>query len=253
MITKKQIEALAKLYQIDGFTVAREYLQLIFLSYLYQKKEGSNVFFKGGTAIRLLFGSPRFSEDLDFSTTYSKKQIIRIIDSLERKMRKELPELKIMSLYSGKSGNRFRMKYQSADFKDPLTIRLDFNEVKKAGEVRVSPLLTKFPIIIFPMISHLSEGEILAEKIRALAIRSKGRDLFDVWFMLEKGIMLKENLIKAKFKEVGIVYGKEAVLKKIKSYPQIKLNRDLARFLPRSQRNITSMLKTKLEEKLGRV
>ena len=36
MITKEQAETLAKEYQIDGFTIMREYLQLLFLSYLYQ-------------------------------------------------------------------------------------------------------------------------------------------------------------------------------------------------------------------------
>lgn len=49
----------------------------------------------------------------------------------------------------------------------------------------------------------------------------------------------------------GLCWKKGAVLKKIRSYPQIKLDRDLARFLPRSQRNITSMLKARLEEKFG--
>jgi len=246
MITKEQIDDLSELYQIDGFTIAREYLQLVFLSYLYGARQGSNVYFKGGTALRFLFDSPRFSEDLDFSTTYTKEQIVEIITSLEQKMKKELPGLRIVGAYSGERGIRFRLKYQSADFKYPSVIRLDFNTVKQIRDKAVSPLLTKFPVMIFPLISHLSGEEILAEKIRALATRAKGRDFFDVWFMLKKGILLKENLLKLKFEEVGKVYGKEALLKKIKSYPQNKLDRDLSRFLPKSQRQITSLLKAGL-------
>ena len=39
MITKKQIEDLSKHFQIDEFTIMREYLQILFLTYLYGEKE----------------------------------------------------------------------------------------------------------------------------------------------------------------------------------------------------------------------
>lgn len=39
MITQTQVEALAKDSQVDSFTIMREYLQLLFLSYLYQESE----------------------------------------------------------------------------------------------------------------------------------------------------------------------------------------------------------------------
>ena len=68
MITTDQIKDLSIIFQMDEYSIFREYLQLVFLSYLYQEKEASKIIFKGGTALRLLFGSPRFSEDLDFST-----------------------------------------------------------------------------------------------------------------------------------------------------------------------------------------
>ena len=121
MINKEQINELSKFFQIDGFTILREYLQLMFLSYLYREKEATSIYFKGGTAIRLLFNSPRFSEDLDFSTKFSKSEIKKIIQNLERSMQKELPGLKITHLYTGKRGMRFRLKYQSVDFKYPLS------------------------------------------------------------------------------------------------------------------------------------
>jgi len=75
MITKSQIETLSKKYQIDGFTIMREFLQLTLLNYLYQHVKGGQIYFKGGTAIKLLLGSPRFSEDLDFSTPYNKNLV----------------------------------------------------------------------------------------------------------------------------------------------------------------------------------
>lgn len=250
MITKQQVEILAKEYQIDNFTIVREYLQLLFLSHLYQDKKAGKIYFKGGTAIRLLFGSPRFSEDLDFSTLYDKKQIKQIIKKLAQVIQKELPRMKILLLYSGKDSLRYRIKYQPLDFKYPLTIRLDFSKIKKTEKIAVSPLVTKFPVAIFPLVSHLSDTEILAEKIRALAMRKKGRDFFDVWFLLEKGVPFKKNLIVRKFQEKGKIFNQNALIKKVKSFPQVKLNQDLGQFLPKSQRKIVGMLKEKLADSI---
>ncbi|MCS6956729.1 MAG: nucleotidyl transferase AbiEii/AbiGii toxin family protein [Patescibacteria group bacterium] len=234
MIAREKAKQLAKFYQIDEFTIKREYLQLVFLSYLYQLKESSKIFFKGGTAIRLLLDSSRFSEDLDFSTTYSKKEIKKIIKKIERSMKNELADVKILPLYSGKEGERFRIKYQDKDLKYPLIIRLDFHQVKKIEETTVSPLITKFPIVIFPLICHLSFEEILKEKIKALLTRGKGKDIFDFWFLLKKGIKTKR------------FFDKEKLIKKIKNYSQKQLEKDLGNFLPVSQRGVLKILKEDL-------
>lgn len=233
-MTEEQVRNLAKFYQIDEFTIKREYLQLTFLSYLYRLKEGAKIFFKGGTAIRFLFNSPRFSEDLDFSTVYSKEEIKKIVRKIEKLINQELLNFKILSLYSGKEGERFRIKYQDENLKYPLTIRLDFHQVKKIGRTTVSPLITKFPMVIFPLISHLTPEEILKEKISALFSRKKGRDFFDVWLLLEKGVKLPKKI------------NKEKLIKKIKTYQQRQLDLDLAKFLPRSQKKLTKIIKDKL-------
>lgn len=236
MITSRQIKELSKLYQIDNFTTVREYLQLLFLNYLYQEKEAKNIFLKGGTAIKLLFGSPRFSEDLDFSTTYDVKEIKKIVKKVEQAIQREIPSLGVFPLYSGKETERFRIKYEGEEIKYPLVIRLDFHRVKKIERTTVSPLTTKFPIVIFPLVSHLTEEEILKEKINALRTRAKGRDFFDVWYLLARGVSLPKDIDKNK------------VLRKIKQTPQTQLTRDLSAFLPRPQRRIIGSLKSRLED-----
>ena len=246
MITKEQIEILSKYYRIDEFTIMREYLQLVFLSYLYQEKASEKIYFKGGTALRLLFDSSRFSEDLDFSSSYNKKQIITMVKKLEKSIRNEIPELKILILHSGKQSIRFRIKYYSPDFKYPFVIRLDFQEADIEKPPKISPLVTKFPIVIFPLVGHLSEEEILAEKICALVTRGKGRDVFDTWFLLKKDTPIDWQLTARKLKERGEDnIDKQLVLYKIKNYPQNKLH-DLDQFLPRSERKIIPILKEEL-------
>lgn len=65
MISRDQINELSKRWAIDEYTVIKEYLQVVFLSILYSSNESQKIYFKGGTAIRLLLKSGRFSEDLD--------------------------------------------------------------------------------------------------------------------------------------------------------------------------------------------
>lgn len=234
MMTQEQISELAKYFLIDDFTIVREYLQLAFLNSFYQNRQAQKVYFKGGTALRLIFLSPRFSEDLDFSTTLSKEEITALVKKAELLMQKDLPELKILFLYSGKEGIRFRIKYESPRFKYPQIVRLDFNLVKKAEKPVISVITTKFPIMIFSTISHLSLAEIFAEKISALGGRDKGRDFYDVWYLMKKGMALDKKPVTKK------------LLTKIKNYPQTKLNLDLTPFLPQSQRKILPFLKEEL-------
>jgi predicted nucleotidyltransferase component of viral defense system len=235
MITQEQIKELSKTFQIDNFTLTREYLQLVFLNYLFQEKEAKKIYFKGGTALRFFFGSPRFSEDLDFSTTHTKKQIRRIVEKVALAIQKEIASLKIIPLYSGKKTERFRIKYEGQQVKYPLVIRLDFHRVKKIGRVTASVLSTKFPIVIFPLIPHLTEEELLKEKIEALASRCKGRDFFDVWYLLEKGVPLPKKVNQAQ------------VLEEIKQVSPTSLRRDLNQFLPSPQREIIKTLKSRLQ------
>lgn len=250
MITRQQIEELARDFQIDIFTVFREYLQLVFLSYLYRRKEAEKVYFKGGTAIHLLYGSPRFSEDLDFLTPYGRGEIKEIAAKTEKQIQKELPEFKVFPLWMGRQTLRLRIKHLTPDFKYPFVIRLDFSLGEKPAEAVVSPLLTKFPIAFFPLVSHLSAEEILAEKIRALLTRGKGRDIFDLWFLLEKGIKLKRPLIEQKLKVKKKKFSKKVLIKKVKDYPVGNLKKDLDKFLPVSQRKLTPILKEILLKKV---
>ena len=55
----------------DKLNAMREYLQAYILSFMYEGGVFRHAAFVGGTALRFLHGLPRFSEDLDFSVTFS--------------------------------------------------------------------------------------------------------------------------------------------------------------------------------------
>src|SRR3989339_2220987 len=73
MISLDQIKQLSIKFKIDESIVAREYFQILFLNELYTRPFAKNMFFKGGTCIRLIYGGKRFSEDLDFTVTINEK------------------------------------------------------------------------------------------------------------------------------------------------------------------------------------
>ena len=67
MLSRDNLEKFTKLQQTSVRNVVREYCQHLFLSYLYQNPGSEKLLFKGGTALRIILKSPRFSEDLDFT------------------------------------------------------------------------------------------------------------------------------------------------------------------------------------------
>lgn len=67
MLSKENLEKFTKQKQTSVQNVVREYCQHLFLSFLYQNPGSEKLLFKGGTALRIVLKSPRFSEDLNFT------------------------------------------------------------------------------------------------------------------------------------------------------------------------------------------
>lgn len=68
MLTKQQLQRIAQRHAIGLQAQERDYVQHLFLSALYAHSQA--LLFKGGTALRVLHRSPRYSEDLDFNATF---------------------------------------------------------------------------------------------------------------------------------------------------------------------------------------
>ena len=67
MLSRENLKEFTDKYQTIEKNVAREYVQHLFLSLLYKIPSSEKLLFKGGTAMRIIYQSPRFSEDLDFT------------------------------------------------------------------------------------------------------------------------------------------------------------------------------------------
>lgn len=249
MIDKATLAQFSKSFDIDEFSVLREYLQVCFLEKFYQNPNSVHTFFKGGTAIKLLFGSRRYSEDLDFTTKLDGKSLKQIISRVKTSLEPEFPNLTVKELdtFTGYSAKLYLPTEISVQ---DLTIKLDFSLRESVLEEMSSPLETLLPSATTAVVEHLSAKEILTEKIRALMKRKKGRDLFDLWYLLSKQTPLDLSFVKKKFAYYQEDFSVKSLVERVGKWRDEEIDSDLRRFLPVGDRKIIPELKRLVLNKL---
>ncbi|NCN23881.1 MAG: hypothetical protein COU65_04160 [Candidatus Pacebacteria bacterium CG10_big_fil_rev_8_21_14_0_10_42_12] len=241
MIDKSTLARYSLKYKIDQYTVLREYIQIVFLNYLFQEKEAKQLTFKGGTALRLLYNSPRFSEDLDFNAKLDVDQIRNLLNKVVTNTSKlvdniELKELNTLQGFSAK------LYFKSDISSMPLTIKLDFSFRENSIDEIKKTISTELPIQIYSLINVFSAEEILAEKIRTLFQRVKGRDIYDIWFLLNIQTLLDMKMVNKKLELINKKFNYNDLLNALNDFKQKQLENDLFKFLPINQRQIVSQL-----------
>ena len=235
-MTLDQTREISKKLKINDSVVLREYYQLLFLKELYTQKYSEHIFFKGGTAIRLIFGGDRFSEDLDFTVMESIEEFTNFIESFFKRL---------IKLYGWQFKNKKAMIGETYLLTIPregeklgIFINLDFSFREMVKVPDKSIIETIYPVIFTSFVNHLSKEEVVAEKVRALITRNKGRDIYDLWFLLSQGATLNENLILEKLKYYEIdTLDKIALVEKIKNFGKNQFILDLRPFVPINQRD----------------
>ncbi|MBI5358781.1 nucleotidyl transferase AbiEii/AbiGii toxin family protein [Candidatus Amesbacteria bacterium] len=184
------IKSLSVRAQTTEQNIRREYIQHIFLSYLYQHTQAKNLFFKGGTALRLIFNSPRFSEDLDFDSqgiNLAGAENI-ILDTL-KEIEREGWITQILESKETTGGYLALMKFSQGSESINLEINISFRKKRILGET-----ITVICDYIPPYTTIILAQELLVkEKFEALFDRKKPRDFYDLYYMLRKGMVLVED------------------------------------------------------------
>ena len=187
MIDAQVIQRLATQYQTTTVNVAREYCQHLFLWACYQHRAADRILFKGGTALRVIYGSPRFSEDLDFSGFGIRKPAIEelmadTLSSMEQVgVALDIEEAKTTSGgYLGIIHSRF-LGYHVA-----IQIEISLRE-----RVKIAPAMSLIASEFLPAYTllHLPQELLIAEKLTALRTRAKARDYYDLYFLLRKRLL----------------------------------------------------------------
>jgi len=199
MITSEELIRLAKINKLKPYQQEKHYMQTATLSGLYTALTDELVF-KGGTALFFFYGLDRFSEDLDFTRIkqYDQDKLKTTISGVFTVLH-IIHEIKTEKSIAGKT---FKVKSQGPLYKGPLSESIISVEISDRNDV-VLPFDIKEIVPVYDDLRPFSvpvmkKEEILAEKIRALIIRGRARDLYDIAFLLKKEISLEYNLINKK-------------------------------------------------------
>ena len=198
MMSSNQLKDLAIKLNAPESIVFREYIQLILLENLYAITQSDKIIFKGGTAIHLMYHAPRFSEDLDFTVLMDKSDfeqfIHKVFSTISLSYEISFKERKTLT------GKRYLLTANSGIMKNSTYINLDFSFREAVTHIEKSPLVTEYPISVSSPIYFMGKAEIIAEKIRAILTRQKGRDIYDLWFLLANQGSIDYDLLGDKFK-----------------------------------------------------
>lgn len=241
MIDEPTAIALANKQEIDPYTIVREYVQIRFLDVFFRVVKPKTFFFKEGTAIRLAFGSDRFSEDLDFTVTPGINNPIELANKTVASLKVEIPDISIKPLKTI-AGQSAKISLRSFVSHQPLTIKLDFSLREDVLAPQLAAIKTSLPIAGTPLVDTISKEEILAEKIRAIMNRKKGRDIYDLWYLLQTGTPATKTFIEKKLALYHETFHPKALFDAIASWNEKELYQDIAKFLPKSQRRIITEL-----------
>jgi predicted nucleotidyltransferase component of viral defense system len=174
-----------------GKSMLKEYIQLLILDYLSTTQYIRKLIFIGGTNLRLVKGIDRFSEDLDFDCEeINKEEFLQMSDDVMQFLRRNgykveskdkknskltafrkniyFPEFLFDTGLSGHRDERFLIKLEAQD-----------QGVNYTGEIKnIKGCGFYFPFPVPP------DAVLCAMKATALLDRGKGRDFYDLMFLL---------------------------------------------------------------------
>ncbi len=164
--------------------VVREEYEILLLKEIFESEFGSALVFKGGTALRLAYNSPRFSEDLDFTliTDIDPKKFNGFLKDLAN----TYPTITHVETHE-KYYTIFALVRVKEDYLDrafSIKVEISKREGKWVKEKdytnklivsKVTPLTT--------LIQVATVEKILEEKKDAMKNRKVARDVFDFWYI----------------------------------------------------------------------
>ena len=201
----------AKNLKIDVTQIVREFWETVVLKGLFESPNGKSLIFKGGTALRLVYGSPRFSEDLDFSLTEDNlkgkfkplvKKIISpyqelLITDLEEKYYTYLGEIKITQDY----------------LPSPFRIKIEISKRRERAYKSDLALISSSLSTVQCLGRVATLEQLYKDKLICIKERAKPKDVFDLWYICQK--------LKKTYEPETITISKK------------ELTRDLRKYLPK--------------------
>lgn len=176
----------------SGFdrSILREYLQYKILDIIFKSEIGAKLSFLGGTAIKICYGSSRFSEDLDFDNFgLTENDFIKLSEVIKKELSLEGYDVETRNVFKGafrcyvKIPKILQDNELSVAEDEKILIQVDTTSHDFAYQAD-NFLLQKFDI--FRSIKLTPIDIVLSMKLAAVfgRKRMKGRDFYDIVYLL---------------------------------------------------------------------
>ena len=177
---------------VEALNDIREYLQARILGVLQRKGAMIPLAFQGGTALRFLYATARYSEDLDFSLEgkaerYDSRgylsEISREFVAEGYEVQVKLSDKKVVhSAFVRFPGLPYELGL-SPHSRQTLSVKLEVDTRPPAGAVLATTVVRRY----LPLqLHHHDQASLLAGKLHAVLQRPylKGRDIYDlIWYL----------------------------------------------------------------------
>lgn len=176
-------------------STTREYLQARVLLALQDHGAFTNWAFVGGTALRFLFGLPRYSEDLDFSLANpnTDARFERLMRAVRSDLTAEAYDVTMRIRTDSPVASAF-IKFRgllhelglSPHADEVFTVKVEIDTNPPAGAGVETRIIRRFAML---NLLHHDRASLIAGKLHAVLTRkyTKGRDLYDlVWYLSDR-------------------------------------------------------------------
>ena len=225
--------------QIWGFErfILREYLQYKILEIIYDGPHARQLIFMGGTALRIIHDNNRFSEDLDFDNdNIAETDFGTITTFIHKKLEQQGFEVEMRNVYKGayhchiKFPGLLKELGLSGQSDERILIRLD-TEPQHFDYKPEWKLINKFDV--FTEIATTPEDILLSQKFYAILNRprNKGRDFYDLVFLLGRKIRPNYNYLEQKIRISNADELKESLKEKLSQLNMKDMAKDVTPFL----------------------
>lgn len=224
---------------------ASEFLQHLILQSLYRHGAFKQLVFTGGTALRLLYHTGRYSEDLDFSLVEPGGfKFHTLLDKIRHDLTLQQLEVTVYLKEEkavAKADLRFPGLLKRLNLsplkEEKLTVKLEVDKhPPKGGKKEIALVISpvSYTVAVFDLAS------LFATKLHALFFRRyvKGRDYFDLVWFLGKRVIPNFNLLnnairqtEGKGHEVTEEQFKEKLLEHLESVDFKKMRTEMDRFV----------------------
>jgi len=202
---------------LDEQNAIKEVAQEVILYALSKAKFFDHAHFLGGTALRVVHGLNRFSEDLDFSTNkplvdfnfddYLDDVLSTLEDyGLDMVIKKSKDDAFVKARELKEDSQKWKVSFPNHQALKKVLIKLEIDSRPPSG-AQVSSVRLDFPIL--HQIGVASLETLFAGKIHALLCRGhvKGRDWYDLLWYIKKDVSINYEFLKNALEQMGPFQG----------------------------------------------